>query len=224
MILIFYQYYIREFEISISQVTDILSQIGFFILIMMLFPLTLGPDPNKLSEYGIALVWIAAFVSVVPAYDRLFTDDYLHGFTEKAAHNDQPLGCYAAAKCLCFFLVTTIPLLIILPVICTMIGLNLSIFFELAISLVLGLFGMTLLGGIASGLVLGARRAAILAAVLVLPLSLPIIIFGCMTGIALIETTPIKPYISIMIAMDLSLIVLAIPIMQLGLKNAIENN
>ena len=105
-----------------------------------------------------------------------------------------------------------------------MIGLNLSIFFELAISLLLGLFGMTLLGGIASGLVLGARRAAILAAVLVLPLSLPIIIFGCMTGIALIETTPIKPYISIMIAMDLSLIVLAIPIMQLSLKNAIENN
>ena len=105
-----------------------------------------------------------------------------------------------------------------------MIGIRSSIFFELSISLLLGMFGMTLLGGIASGLVLGARRAAILAAVLILPLSLPILIFGCMTGLALIENVTIKPYIYIMIAMDLSLIVLAIPAMQLGLKNAIEHN
>ena len=130
MILIFCQYFTREFEITISQVTDILSQIGFFILVMMLFPLSLGPDPKKLSEYGIALVWIAAFVSVVPAYDRLFTDDYLHGFIEKAAHNAQPLGCYAAAKCLCFFLVTTLPLIIILPAICAMIGITSTIFWK----------------------------------------------------------------------------------------------
>ena len=224
MILIFWQYFMREFEISISQVTDILSQIGFFILIMILFPLTLGPDPNKLSEFGIALIWIAAFVSIVPAYDRLFSDDYAQGFIEKAAHNAQPLGCYAAAKCLCFFLVTTLPLLSILPLICVMIGIRLSIFFELSISLLLGMFGMTLLGGIASGLVLGARRAAILAAVLILPLSLPILIFGCMTGLALIENVTIKPYIYIMVAMDLSLVVLAIPAMQLGLKNAIEHS
>ena len=224
MILIFWQYFIREFEISISQVTDIFSQIGFFILIMILFPLTLGPDPNKLSEFGIALIWIAAFVSIVPAYDRLFSDDYAQGFIEKAAHNAQPLGCYAAAKCLCFFLVTTLPLLSILPLICVMIGVRSSIFFELSISLLLGMFGMTLLGGIASGLVLGARRAAILAAVLILPLSLPILIFGCMTGLALIENITTKPYIYIMIAMDLSLIVLAIPAMQLGLKNAIEHS
>ena len=224
MILIFWQYFMREFEISISQVTDILSQIGFFILIMILFPLTLGPDLNKLSEFGIALIWIAAFVSIVPSYDRLFSDDYVQGFIEKAAHNAQPLGCYAAAKCLCFFLVTTLPLLSILPLICVMIGIRSSIFFELSISLLLGMFGMTLLGGIASGLVLGARRAAILAAVLILPLSLPILIFGCMTGLALIENVTIKPYIYIMIAMDLSLVVLAIPAMQLGLKNAIEHN
>ena len=224
MILIFWQYFMREFEISIFQATDILSQIGFFILVMILFPITLGPDPNKLSEFGIALIWISAFVSVVPAYDRLFLDDYAHGFIEKAAHNAQPLGCYAAAKCLCFFLVTTLPLLIILPAICAMIGITLSIFFELSLSLMLGMFGMTLLGGIASGLVLGARRAAILAAILILPLSFPILIFGCMTGLALIENAPIKPYIYIMIAIDLSLIVLAIPAMQLGLKNAIENN
>ena len=191
---------------------------------MILFPLTLGPDPNKLSEFGIAIVWIAAFVSVVPAYERLFLDDYTHGFIEKAAHNAQPLGCYAAAKCLCFFLITTLPLLIILPAICAMIGIKSSIFFELSLSLLLGMFGMTLLGGIASGLVLGARRAAILAAVLILPLSLPILIFGCMTGLALIETAPIKHYIYILVAIDLSLIVLAIPAMQLGLKNAIENN
>ena len=224
MILIFWQYFMREFEISIFQATDILSQIGFFILVMILFPITLGPDPNKLSEFGIALIWISAFVSVVPAYDRLFLDDYAHGFIEKAAHNAQPLGCYAAAKCLCFFLVTTLPLLIILPAICAMIGITLSIFFELSLSLMLGMFGMTLLGGIASGLVLGARRAAILAAILILPLSFPILIFGCMTGLALIENAPIKPYIYIMVAIDLSLIVLAIPAMQLSLKNAIENN
>ena len=67
MIFIFWLYFIREFEISISQATDILSQVGFFMLVMILFPLTLGPDPNRLSEFGIALVWIAAFVSVVPA-------------------------------------------------------------------------------------------------------------------------------------------------------------
>ena len=224
MVLIFWQYFIREFEISISQATDILSQIGFFVLIMILFPLTLGPDPNKLSEFGITIVWIAAFVSVVPAYDRLFLDDYAHGFIEKAANNAQPLGCYAAAKCFCFFLITTLPLMIILPAICAMIGITSSIFFELSLSLLLGMFGMTLLGGVASGLVLGARKSAILSAVLILPLSLPILIFGCMTGLALIETTPIKPYIYIMIAIDLSLIVLAIPVMQLGLKNAIENN
>lgn len=58
MILIFWQYFMREFEISIFQATDILSQIGFFILVMILFPITLGPDPNKLSEFGIALIWI----------------------------------------------------------------------------------------------------------------------------------------------------------------------
>ena len=224
MIFIFWLYFIREFEISISQATDILSQIGFFMLVMILFPLTLGPDPNRLSEFGIALVWIAAFVAVVPAYDRLFSDDYAHGFIEKAAHNAQPLGCYAAAKCLCFFLVTTLPLIIILPAICAMIGITTTIFFELSLSILLGMFGMTLLGGIASGLVLGARKASILAAVLIIPLSLPILIFGCMTGLALVENAPIKSYIYIMIAMDLILIVLAIPAMQLGLKHAIENN
>ena len=103
MILIFWHYFKREFEISISQATDILSQIGFFMLIMVLFPLALGPDPDQLKQFGMAIIWIAAFVSIVPAYERLFSDDYTHGFIEKALHNSQPLGCYAAAKCFCFF-------------------------------------------------------------------------------------------------------------------------
>ena len=224
MILIFWQYFWREFEISISQATDILSQIGFFMLIMVLFPLALGPDPDQLKEFGIAIIWIAAFVSIVPAYERLFSDDYSHGFIEKVAHNAQPLGCYAAAKCFCFYLISTVPLLIILPVIFLMVGIDLSVYIEIALSLLLGMFGMTLLGGIASGLVLGARRAAILGAVLILPLSLPLLIFGCMTGLALMDSTPIEPHLYLLIATDLCLIVVSIPVMQLGLKNAIEND
>lgn len=224
MVLIFWQYFRREFGISISQATDILSQIGFFMLIMVLFPLVLGPNPDQLKQFGIAIIWISAFVSIVPAYERLFSDDYAHGFIEKAFHNAQPLGCYAAAKCFCFFLTTTVPLIIILPVICLMIGINSTLYFEIALSLLLGMLGLTLLGGIASGLVLGARKAAILGAVLILPLSLPILIFGTMAGLALIDSQPIKPHLYLLVALDLCLIVISIPAMQLGLKNAIEND
>jgi len=223
MILIFWYYFKREFEISISQITDILSQLVFFILIMMLFPIALGPDPENLKEFGIAIIWIAAFVSLTPAYDRLFSDDYIHGFIEKSAHNTQPLGCYAAAKCFCFYLITALPLLIILPFISLMIGINISFYGEIALSLALGMFGMTLLGGIASSLVLGARRAAILGAVLILPLSLPILIFGCMSGLALSEDLSMRPHIFMLLAIDLCLVVMALPAMQAGLKNAIEN-
>ena len=67
MVLIFWQYFRREFGISISQATDILSQIGFFMLIMVLFPLVLGPNPDQLKQFGIAIIWISAFVSVVQA-------------------------------------------------------------------------------------------------------------------------------------------------------------
>ena len=70
------------------QYPAILSQIGFFMLIMVLFPLVLGPNPDQLNQIGIAINWIAAFVSIVPAYERLFSDDYTHGFIEKALHNN----------------------------------------------------------------------------------------------------------------------------------------
>tara|TARA_B100001057_G_C22243529_1_gene716731 strand:- start:251 stop:568 length:318 start_codon:yes stop_codon:yes gene_type:complete len=105
-----------------------------------------------------------------------------------------------------------------------MIGINLSLYFEISLSLLLGMLGMTLLGGIASGLVLGARRAAILVAVLILPLSLPILIFGTMSGMSLIQSQPIKSHLYLLTALDLCLIVVSIPAMQLGLKNAIEND
>jgi len=203
-------------------IADALSQAAFFVMIAVLFPLAVGPAPDRLAELAGALIWIAALLSAIPAFDRLFIEDMRSGWCEQLLSYGTPLWLYIYAKLAGWFVLSILPLIGILPFLSIMMGLSLASLPVLALSLSVGVFAMLLLGGLAAGLSMGARRSAMLLSVLILPLMLPVLIFGVMAVEASIAGQSAWPHIKLLLALCLFFAVICPPATQFALKSAIE--
>jgi len=168
----------RDVMLAWRRRADALSPLFFFIIVVCLFPLSIGPEPSLLRSIAPGAIWVAALLASTLSLNRLFSSDYADGTLEQMILTPQPLYLIVLGKALAQWLVSGVPLILILP----LLGLQLDVprqpLLVLAGSLLLGIPVLGLIGSIGAALTLGLRGSGILHSLLVLPLYVPALIFG----------------------------------------------
>jgi heme exporter protein B len=150
----------------------------FYVVVTTMFPLATTPDLSALREIGGGVVWVAALLASLLALESLFRADVEDGTTEQWVLSGQPLGYLLLAKVAAHWVLTGLPLVIMSPIVGTGLGLPTSVWGVLMFSLLLGTGTLSILGGIGAALTVGVRRGSVLLSLLVLPLAMPLLIFG----------------------------------------------
>ena len=157
---------------------DLLVALAFFVIVASLFPFGVGAEPNQLRAIGPGVVWVAALLASLLALPRMFSQDFEAGVLEQLLLSPEPAVLWVGAKILAHWLATGLPLVLISPLLGLMYGLEGNALGVLAASLLVGTPILSLLGAIGAALTLGLRGAGSLLALLVLPLFVPVLVFG----------------------------------------------
>lgn len=183
----------RELRLATRQGFDAALPLAVAVLILLLFPLSLGPEPTLLLRLAPAALWIAALLGALLGLDRLFHADFDDGSLEQMILSGLPLPLLVLGKALSHWLLTSLPMTIIALLMGVFLNLPGAAFFPLALAMTLGGAALTLLGITIMALTLGARRGGALTGLLLLPLTLPIAIFGAGTVTAALSDLPTRP-------------------------------
>jgi heme exporter protein B len=168
----------HELRLALRQAGDTGLVLGFFVLAVVLFPFGVGPEPAVLARVGAGILWVAALLAALLSLDRLYLLDYEDGGLELLALSRLPLELVALAKATAHWVATGLPLALLSPVLAFVVGLDPSVMPTLFLGLLVGTPALSLIGGVAAALTLGARRQGVLLSILVLPLYIPSLIFG----------------------------------------------
>ncbi len=168
----------RDVLLALRRRADVLTAIFFFVMVVSLFPLGIGPEPALLKKIAPGVLWVAALLATLLGLPRLFHADYLDGTLEQMALSPSPLALLIAGKMLAHWLLCGLPLVILAPVLGLQFGLDAASLGMLSLSLLLGTPLLSLIGAMGAALTLGVRGGGVLLAVLVLPLYIPTLIFG----------------------------------------------
>jgi heme exporter protein B len=168
----------RDLLLAARRNSDVLTVVLFFVIVVSLFPLGIGPDPKLLRTVGPGVLWVAALLASMLALGRVFAADHADGTLEQMMLGATPLGVIVAAKVFAHWLVTGLPLVLISPVLALQFDLPRELLGVLVLSLALGTPVLSLIGAIGAALTLGLRGAGALLALLVLPLYVPVLVIG----------------------------------------------
>lgn len=168
----------RDLRLALRARAELGLIVVFFILVASMFPLALDPDPKLLVRIGPGIAWVAALLATLLALGRLFALDHADGTLEQMLLAPQPLPALIAGKVLAHWLTTCVPLVLLAPLAGVQFGLSPESIAMLAASLILGTPMLTWLGAIAAALTLGSRGGSSLLGLLVLPLAVPVLVFG----------------------------------------------
>ena len=176
--MIFWNIIKRELQIAMRKQAEILNPLWFFLIVITLFPLVIGPDPKLLSRIAPGVAWVAALLSALLSFERLFRDDYIDGSLEQLMLTSQPLVLTALAKVLAHWLLTGLPLILLSPIAALLLSLEIPIWWALVLTLLLGTPVLSCLGAIGVALTVGLRKGGVLLSLLVVPLFIPVLIFS----------------------------------------------
>ena len=168
----------RDLRLSLRSGIDCAQPLIFFTMALTLFPLGVGPAPEILERIGVGIIWVLALLAVMLSLDRLFQTDSEDGSLEQFTLADMPLELIVLAKCLAHWLMSGLVLVIASPFLALLLNQSAETIRVLALALLLGTPALTLIGSVGAALLIGARRGGVLIALLVLPLYIPILIFG----------------------------------------------
>lgn len=168
----------RDLRLALRQGTDSIMVVAFFVLTVVLFPFGIGPEMNTLERVAPGVLWVTALLASMLSLDRLFQADYEDGSLELLTLTPAPLSVVVIAKVTAHWLTTGLPLIAAAPVLAVLLNMNADGFGTLLLAMLLGTPSLSLIGAIGAGLVLGARRGGVLVSLLILPLYVPVLIFG----------------------------------------------
>jgi heme exporter protein B len=168
----------RDLMLAWRRRSDVLATLFFFIIVTSLFPLGIGPERETLRTIAPGVVWVAALLASMLSLGRIFGNDYQDGTLEQLLLTPQPVYLVVLAKVLAHWLVSELPLVIIAPVLGLQFGLSQNSLVIIVVSLLLGTPVLSVIGSIGAALTLGLRAGNVLVALLVLPLYIPVLIFG----------------------------------------------
>lgn len=168
----------RDLLLAMRRQSDVLTTLFFFIIVVSLFPLSVGPEMSMLRTMAPGVVWVAALLASMLSLGRMFSNDYLDGTLEQMLLSPQSLSLLVLGKALAHWLVTGVPLVLMAPVLGIQYDLPAEALFVLTTALLLGTPVLSLIGAIGAALTLGLRGGGVLVSLLVLPLYIPVLIFG----------------------------------------------
>ncbi len=168
----------RDLRLALRQGADSIMVVMFFVLTAVLFPFGVGPELNILARIAAGVIWVGALLASMLSLERLFQADYEDGSLELLALTPTPLGVIVLAKVCAHWLTTGLPLIIASPLLAVLLNMSSDGFGVMLLALLLGTPSLSLIGSIGAALILGARRGGVLLSLLVLPLYVPVLIFG----------------------------------------------
>jgi len=177
---VFFQVLKRDLTLAFRHRGEIANPLLFFIIVVSLFPLGVGPAPSTLETIAPGIIWVAALLSAMLSLDGMFRSDFEDGSLEQITMSHHPLSVLVLAKILAHWLITGLPLLFAAPLLGVLLYLPSEAMKTLVITLALGTPILSLVGAIGMGLTVGLKRGGVLLSLLVLPLYIPVLIFGSM--------------------------------------------
>jgi len=168
----------RDLLLAMRRRSDVLTTLFFFIIVVSLFPLGVSPEPNILRIMASGVVWVAALLASMLSLGRIFSGDYADGTLEQMLLSPVSLAELVTGKTIAHWLVTGVPLVLMAPVLGIQYDLPGNALLVLTLSLLLGTPVLSLIGAIGAALTLGLRGGGVLVSILVLPLYIPVLIFG----------------------------------------------
>jgi heme exporter protein B len=168
----------RDVLLAMRRRADVATTLFFFVIVASLFPLGVGPDPKLLRTMAPGIVWVAALLASMLSLGRLFAEDYADGSLEQLVLAPEPLTLVVIGKVVAHWLVSGLPLVLISPVIALQFDLPREAIVTLLLALLLGTPLLSLIGAIGAALTVGVRGGGVLVSLLVLPLYIPVLIFG----------------------------------------------
>lgn len=199
----------RELTSALRRRADILNPLWFFIIVITLFPLGIGPEPAQLARIAPGIVWVAALLSSLLALERLFRDDFLDGTLEQLMLMPCPLSVLVLAKVVAHWFLTGLPLLLLSPLVAVLLSLDMVAFKAVFWTLLLGTPILSLLGAIGVALTVGIGKGGVLLSLLTLPLYIPVLIFATSAIDAANFGVPYHGQLAILAAMLVGSITLA---------------
>ncbi len=168
----------RDLRLALRRGGDSVNVVVFFVLTITLFPFGVGPDPNTLARIAAGTIWVSALLASMLALDRLFRADHDDGSLELLGLSPLPLELVVLAKCLAHWLTTGLPLVVAAPVLAVLMNMSGEGFATLIGAMLIGTPVLSLIGAIGAALTVSLRRGGVLISLLVLPLYIPVLIFG----------------------------------------------
>jgi heme exporter protein B len=168
----------RDLRLAVRHWDQVIQPLIFFAIITTLFPLAISPALDELRRIAPGIVWVAAMLASLLALESLFRPDVEDGTMEQWVLAGQPLSLLLLAKVATHWLLTGLPLVLMSPLVGTALGMPSSVWPVLMATLALGTGSLSMLGGVGAALTVGVRRGSVLLALLVLPLEMPVLIFG----------------------------------------------
>ncbi|MHC8492010.1 heme exporter protein CcmB [Thalassospira sp. SM2505] len=168
----------RDLRLALRQGADSVMVVAFFIVTTTLFPFGVGPEANILARIASGVIWVSALLAAMLSLERVFQTDYEDGTLELLTLSPVSLELLVLGKVLAHWLTTGLPLIIAAPLMAVMLNMDQNGFVTLMIAMLLGTPALSLIGAIGAALILGARRGGVLVSLLVLPLYIPVLIFG----------------------------------------------
>ncbi len=191
----------RQLVLALRRPAGIANPLLFFAMVVALFPLGLGPDPARLASFAPGILWIIALLSSLLTSDTVFRSDFDDGSLEQLLLAPQPLYFSVLAYVGAHWLVTGVLLALASPIFGLMLGLPGKALPALFASLLLGSAVLSLVGGIGAALTVGLKRGGVLISLLILPLYMPVLIFGSAAVRAAVDGFPVAPHLAILGAM-----------------------
>jgi heme exporter protein B len=198
----------RDLMLAFRHRSELANPLLFFVMVVSLFPLGLGPEPNILQRIAPGVIWVAALLSALLSLDTIFRSDFEDGSLEQLLLSPHPASVLVIAKVVAHWLVTGLPLLLLAPLLGVLFHLSLQATLALVLTLTLGTPVLSLLGAIGVALTVALKRGGVLLSLLLLPLYIPVLIFAASAVDAASDGLPVTAQLSFLgalLALALSL-------------------
>ncbi len=212
----------RDLRLALRQGSDSVMVVTFFVLTVVLFPFGIGPEANILARVAPGVLWVTALLASMLSLDRLFQADYEDGSLELLVLTPTPLELVVVAKVAAHWLTTGLPLLAAAPLLAVLLNLDGQGFAALLVTMLIGTPILSLVGAIGAALVLGARRGGVLVSLLILPLYVPVLIFGVGAIDAAIQGLAMRAHLLILAGILVAALPLAPWATSAALRQALE--
>ncbi len=168
----------RDLSIGCRSIGQWLNPLLFFVIVVSLFPLGVGPSPERLAAIAPGVLWVSALLAMLLSLDSLFEQDRADGVLDQFVLGRLPLSLIVLAKVLAHWTLSGLPLLVLSPLLAIMLGLPATALGTLVLALMSSTLILSLLGAIGAALTVGLNRSGVLLSLLILPMTVPVLIFG----------------------------------------------